>query len=1212
MSPGIPLLPPADYVLQMHGTGTQAGDMAEMESVMNIFSKPNGAQLHIGAVKANVGHSEAAAGIVALIKTVLMLQRGTIPPQPAQPFTLNPHFRSLEKANIAIPERNVPWEVKIGGKRIALINGFDAAGGNTSILLEEGGTQTAATADLRTQHVVAVSGHTLSSLQANKQRLLSYLQSHPDTRLCDLSYTTTARRMHERLREAYAVSSVDALTESLGSRSPSRAAPPAKNVAFLFTGQSSQYAGMGSLLYQTSARFRGILDSYQTVCSGLGLPRFVDMIRGLLGLTIATTPQHHLAIVALEIALAEFWSSLGIRADLVIGHSLGEYAALCVAGILSVSSTLYLVHKRAELMDAKCGDTTYGMLATGLSANAAKDQINKHSWKCEIACSNSPSSTVLSGEASELASVEAELKANGTSAIALTVTYGFHSRQMDPILDDFEDIAKQVRFDAPRIPVASTCTGKLVRDPGVFNASYLRDQTRQPVDFVGAVQACEKEDLLTSTTFAIEIGPHPICTRLLPSCIAPSSPRCFASLQRDKEDWAVLGQTLAGAYEANLPVNWTALHSDFRDSVRLLDLPTYSWNLTSFWASYQSRSEVQATPSITAPISPSVQRVESLRREDGRLTAIFLSNTSEPVLYQAIQGHTVSGVAICPASVFADMAYTTARFLYEKEGADVELTQMQLCDLKMIQALLMPVKDSTQIIRITAILDLSDKTVSVRFQSVDGVSASGIVDHGHATITVSDKTASHRHWARMRRLVQDRASSLARSPQAHRLTTPLLYKLFAGVVNYSKPYQALREAHVDESFQDAMATIALESSAVAEVGNFTYSPFILDALIHLAGFLLNADLNRTDSDLHMANSIGEVSILEPLKADHRDCAVYASVREHDARTGVSMCDVFVWDQLSGNAVALCSDIRFQHLPPEVFSALVLRQPEPEQKSVRPAIWTPETTPAQSGSRASSRAVKRPNRSKILLELTADELGMDINHFQADTEFESLGLHSMAVLKIMAAFKKQTGLELPVGIFAENGTVGRLRAVLHDVLEDEQPEEEEAQVQPTVKEGPSTPAPVPFRPAEPIPDAEMVASAPAVLQDVYTGPWQGIPKNFTGPVPEGRVVLVQGERGSTLPPLFMATAGIGLAAPYIRFPRLANGRPIYALESPYVECPEMHPHSAEAISEAWIKSIKRIARKGPYIIGGCKILPFLQDPVATNSYARRLRRRRICL
>lgn len=1160
-----------------------------MESVMNVFSRPSGPPLYLGAVKAAVGHGEAAAGIVAVIKTVLMLQKGAILAQPSQPIRLNRQFRSLEGANVILPSQTQQWIAQGERKRMALVNGFDAAAGNTSIILEEGFAAVSQSPEFQTHHIVAFSGHTETALQKNKRRMLEHILARPETQLRDLAYTTMARRIHERVRQAYVVESVDSLARKLSS-DEAQDQPESINackVAFLFTGQSAQYTGMGATLYQTCPHFRGLLDSYQTLCSAMGLSQFVNIIRGLLDLSIATASQQQLSIVALEIALAEYWRSLGLEPNVVLGHSLGEYAALCVAGVLSASSTFYLVHKRAELMDEMCGSTQYGMLATGLTLDSTRQLADEDPTIC-VACINGPSSTVISGEVGALDSQQTKLKSQGISAVKLKVQHGFHSPQMDPILDGLEQAAQGVEFMAPQIPIASTCTGKVVREAGVFNANYLRAQTRQPVNFLGAVRACEEEGLLGPSSFAIEIGPQPVCAGLLPSCLGSATMSAHASLQREKQDWQVISTALAAAYCAGLPVNWTDFHKDFKGSARLLDLPTYAWDLTDFWTPYKTKSSVATAGSPGAIISPSVQRVESLRQENGRSIAVFLSNTAEPVLYQAIQGHAVSGCAICPASVFMDMAYTAARHLFDRAKMEVPLTHMGLQDLKMTQALLVPRQDPTQIVRITATLNLAAKTVAVRFQSVDGVMPSGIVDHGYATIVAGEKTTSLRQWAQMRRLVQGRATALASDTQAHRMTTPLIYKLFASMVDYSKPYQALREAHIDPSFQDAMATIAL-GSAVADVGNFTYSPFILDALVHLVGFLLNADLNKSDNDLHMANSIGSLHILEPLRAERGECVVYASIRHRDARTGVSLCDVFVFDQASGGAVAICSDIRFQRLPPEVVSSLVLRKPE---AAVKPAILTPETTtPAHSASRSPSPTPKtlQISRSGILLELTARELGIESAAFQSDTDFEDLGLHSMATLKIMAAFRRKTGVELPVGIFAENGTVGRLKAALHDVLEEQTSTEEAA----LPKRNPSAARrPVPAvvatkpetSPSEPIPIAEMVATAPAPSEEVLVAP-PVTPQS--GSPPEGRVVLVQGDRASPLPPVFMATAGIGLAAPYIRFPRLPNGRPIYALESPFVECPDLHPHSAEGMAEAWIRSLKKMARRGPYIVGGCE-------------------------
>ena len=1012
--------------------------------------------MHVGAVKANIGHSEAAAGVVSLIKTILMLQRHRIPPQPGYPFELNHKFPFLDDANIRVADGRsqlIPWSDG-DGKRKLMINGFDAAGGNTSMLIEDAPLQSSKQRDPRSHHIVLCSARTSGSLAANKSRLQQYLTETPDINLADLSYTTTARRLHEVFRDAYAVDSVEELIHQL-STSDGEQQPSSKStgspLVFAFTGQSSQYTGMGATLYKTSPRFRRTLDYYEALCAHQGLSSFIEVIHGTQDITSFSAPQLQLAIVALEIGLAQYWQSLGLQPTLVIGHSLGEYAALCTAGVLSVSDTFYLVHERAALMQDRCMGS-YAMLATPLAADSIQALLNARGRSsCDISCFNGPSLTVISGESEEVESLQAELKAMKLNATRLQVQYGFHSRQMEPILNDFELIAKRVHFGQPMIPVASTLTGTVVISRDVFNAQYLTQQMRCPVDFLGAVRACEAEGLIQNSSVVFEIGPHPVCLGLLTSCLADAKPACFASLRRGQDDWKAISTCLSGAHLARLSVDWQEFHKDYLDCVKLLDLPTYAFEVKSYWTPYQLQCD-------TAPekISPQkmisdfsttcLQRVESLDSEDGKLSATFVSHSSGPNLFKAIQGHIVDGVAICPAAVFADMAYTATKFLlHQIGGVTADMSLLELVDLDMTQALVVTQKDPQQIIRVSAVMEEVQRSVTIRFSST---TTSASTEHGTCRVVVGEEESYWKaEWSRMQKLVKGRIENLVTSAAtglAHQMKRALVYKLFATLVDYDRSYQALQEVHIDEFFEDATARMTLDQ--VAGLGSFTYSPYAIDALVHLAGFILNGDLAKPHDDLHIANHIGSMRIVGEL-SEGRQLTCYTAIRERTSK-GATICDVYVFDGVS--LVALCTGIRFQKLTRAIFRALTgkdssatsasfvkaktlpqkFRRPVQEDDS---ASSDEEQTSSISGfptSTASSQtSIDTPDLCTMLIDVVAARTGMDVEEIHPTTAFADMGVDSPMSIAILTDFKKLAGMELPVAFFSSFPTVAEVREEL---------------------------------------------------------------------------------------------------------------------------------------------------------------------------------------
>jgi len=864
--------------IEMHGTGTQAGDKVEMQAVQSVFAPPAGPRrqqpLVVGAIKANIGHSEAAAGVISVIKSILMLHHNTIPPQPGQPFTLNPHLKPILGTDIQLSNGQA-WTRNGTTPRYVLVNNFDAAGGNVSLLLHDTPSfavqSPPSQPDERSHHVVVTSGRTVASQEANRSRLREYLTQHPGTLLADLAYTTTARRMHHMHREAYVAQSTGDLLRQLQQQPAAgkdEASEPASSVVFVFTGQGSQHMGMGGTLYRTSPTFKRLLDSYQSLCDAQGLDcQFLDVIRasGQDAISESAERDMQVATVALEIALSQYWQSLGVRPTLLVGHSLGEYAALCVAGVLSVGDALAMACERAALIFTRCVPAEAGMLAVGLPVSTVHWRLRDSAATagCEVTCINGPSSTVVGGPVAAIEALESYLKSDDASIATsrLRVQFAFHTRQMDPLLDDLESAAERVTFQTPTIAVASTLLGRIVQpgEDGVFNAQYLRRHTREPVAFLDAVRACEEQGLIQDQSFVVEVGPHPICIGLLASSLQKVSLTGYPSLRRGRDDWGSISQSVAAAYRAQLPVAWAEFHKDHLDNVRMVpDLPTYAFDNKEFWHSYKTRAVLDNTSSTISRTSSSgasrlsstcLHSVEQFRKEESRLLATFGVDLSDQNLAKAISGHVVDGVAICPASIFMDMAYTAAAYL-DRESRNTasgsSLATYELAGLSMLSPLVLREHD-TELpqVFVEGVLDQSTDVVSVRFLSrKQGVATP--VEYGSCLIRLNQPDAPiTQAWSRMQPLVKARVRSLdesLRPRQVHAMDKTLFYKVFSEIVDYSAPFHAVEEATVAADFQDAVMTLHL--APTLELGTFTCNPFAIDALVHIAGFLLNADVRK--------------------------------------------------------------------------------------------------------------------------------------------------------------------------------------------------------------------------------------------------------------------------------------------------------------------------------------------------------------------------------
>lgn len=273
--------------------------------------------------------------------------------------------------------------------------------------------------------------------------------------------------------------------------------------------------------------------SYQDMATIVGLPYFMDLISNPdVDMSRQSTVKVQLALTALEIALAHLMKCYGITPSLVIGHSLGEYAALCVAGVLSVSDTLLLVGKRAALMEKHLQANTHAMVVANMTEQQLEGVFSELKLdSCQVACANAPSMTVASGTTDDVERVKTQVDEKGGKTTLLRVPYGFHSKQVEPILDEFQQICRRTRFLKPEIPIASTLSGKFETEADAFGDDYLTRQARQKVDFVGALRAIEATGSYGEDSLWLEIGPEPVCLGLARNTLHISPSQTLPSLK---------------------------------------------------------------------------------------------------------------------------------------------------------------------------------------------------------------------------------------------------------------------------------------------------------------------------------------------------------------------------------------------------------------------------------------------------------------------------------------------------------------------------------------------------------------------------------------------------------------------------------------------------------------------------------------------------------
>lgn len=660
--------------IEMHGTGTQAGDAVEMQSVLDTFApdycREPGQSLHLGSAKANVGHGESASGVTSLVKVLLMMQKNMIPPHCGIKTKINHNFPTdLQQRNVHIALQPTPWDRPISGKRKVFLNNFSAAGGNTALLLEDASLpRCEAVQDPRSVHIITISARSQTALENNINALLRYIDERIKSRggnqtslLADLSYTTTARRIHHPFRAAAIGSGLNEIAAALatnvgqGTFEPVPATMP--GIGFLFTGQGAQYTGIGRQLYESCFQFRTTIEHLDCICQNQGFSSITPIVDGSIPVEELCPIVIQLGTTCIQVALSKYWLSLGVKPAFVIGHSLGEYAAMNAAGVLTASDAVYLCGSRAQFLMKQCQVGTHSMLA--VKASLAEIQPLLDGGTNEVACINGPKETVVSGFDAALNKLSEALSAEGFKTTKLKLPFAFHSAQVDPILGNLEQAAQGITFHKPSIPFVSTVLGEVIREANfdALGPRYVTRHCRETVNFLGALEAARVDGLAVDSTLWVEIGSHPICSGMVKATFGPQS-TTVPSLSRREDTWRIVSSSLLVLYLAGIDINWREYQQDFGSSRQVIQLPAYGWDLKNYWIAYNNnfcltkgapRAPGSEKTSPPAFLTSSAQTIVETSNDSASATVVVQTNIAHPDLSGVIQGHRVNGAGLCPS-----------------------------------------------------------------------------------------------------------------------------------------------------------------------------------------------------------------------------------------------------------------------------------------------------------------------------------------------------------------------------------------------------------------------------------------------------------------------------------------------------------------------------------------------------------------------------------
>ncbi|MEM9155469.1 MAG: acyltransferase domain-containing protein, partial [Cyanobacteria bacterium P01_F01_bin.33] len=630
-----------DYI-EAHGTGTELGDPIEVDALGAVFGTKaeRDRPLTLGSVKTNVGHMESAAGIAGAIKAILALQHEAIPPH-LHFKTPNPHI-AWDEFPFEVTDR--PWP-RSDRRRLAGVSSFGFSGTNAHVVLEEAPLPPEPkAADVeRPQQVLALSAKTASALEATVARYQERLADE-SLNLADFCFSANVGRAHFSHRLAAIADSPETLQAQLqawqqgeatgGLFTGQVAGDRQPKIAFLFTGQGAQYSGMGRQLYETQPTFRAALDRCDELLQPYLKRSLLEIIypttdadKELIHQTAYTQP----ALFAIEYALAQLWQSWGIQPDVVLGHSIGEFVAACLAGVFSLADGLKLVAERGRLMQALPSNGKMAALLTDRDrVAAALDGIEG----VEIAVLNGPQNTVISGTEAGVDAAIAKLQSQQFAEVRqLDVSHAFHSPLMEPMLAEFERVASTVTYAPPKLGLVSNVTGDYIGDEAATAAYWCR-HVRQPVQFAPSLETLKQRGY----EVFVEIGSKPTLCNLGRACLSEKSMTWLPSLHPKREDWSQLLESVASLYACGGAVDWRGFDRDYPR--QWVDVPTYPFKQQRCW--FDTDSEKQFALEREAS-SNNWYYLPSWTRS--HLDSSFAS--SEPQTYLVLTDDRGIGTALC-------------------------------------------------------------------------------------------------------------------------------------------------------------------------------------------------------------------------------------------------------------------------------------------------------------------------------------------------------------------------------------------------------------------------------------------------------------------------------------------------------------------------------------------------------------------------------------